>query len=503
MSTILNKANQIKNEKDTKVLPRNIKKGVTIFGVTGDFEGEGDISQYINTAPTDSDKTIIRSLPDLDTSGLYDAGDLFSNMTITELPNFTLENTYSISSMCAQMHNISEINLPNTSNVNSFNSCFANCSNLATIGDLYLDNANDLGYALNSTAIVTAPNMYNLGTSLRNGNWIEMPAIYQSCHNLKNIPEFIVTNYISQDNQGVITNMDNIIGYCANLTNQSLLNIIKLIPYTQLVPGSCNTTSLYDAGFTFKQVNRLDPQDITTYVTNNNWTTGYEDYLTFNISNNLVDANDSTNIITTNFSSLLQNGLGDNQTDNQIYVSDASGSHMCDASLVREPLGAPEYDLAALNTQIYKSFNGMYSIARIYSDDEDVQAVATTGGTVSYKTTSAFVYFEFTSDFMNLIDNYFLFSFWIDDGSGESPEYIWSDYNIEKDKIINNHFVLPLSIGNGYPYSDYPMFGGITIVVDGDTSYQIDIDTSELDNQDLYNNGPKLYDVTVDYTPAE
>lgn len=42
MATIKEKAEEIKTEKDTKILPENIKKGVTVFGVTGTYDGDSD-----------------------------------------------------------------------------------------------------------------------------------------------------------------------------------------------------------------------------------------------------------------------------------------------------------------------------------------------------------------------------------------------------------------------------------------------------------------------------
>ena len=40
-STLLQKAQQALNEKTTKIIPENIKKNVTVFGVTGTYEGSG------------------------------------------------------------------------------------------------------------------------------------------------------------------------------------------------------------------------------------------------------------------------------------------------------------------------------------------------------------------------------------------------------------------------------------------------------------------------------
>ena len=40
MSELENKLKEIINEKNTKILPENIKAGVTILGVTGTYTGE-------------------------------------------------------------------------------------------------------------------------------------------------------------------------------------------------------------------------------------------------------------------------------------------------------------------------------------------------------------------------------------------------------------------------------------------------------------------------------
>lgn len=40
MDELLEKLQEIKEEKDLKILPENIRAGVTIFGVTGTYTGE-------------------------------------------------------------------------------------------------------------------------------------------------------------------------------------------------------------------------------------------------------------------------------------------------------------------------------------------------------------------------------------------------------------------------------------------------------------------------------
>ena len=68
-STLLQKAQQALNEKTTKIIPENIRAGVTIFGVTGTYEGsepESEIfsataGQIINIDWTEISNTICLS----------------------------------------------------------------------------------------------------------------------------------------------------------------------------------------------------------------------------------------------------------------------------------------------------------------------------------------------------------------------------------------------------------------------------------------------------------
>ena len=39
MSTLQNQLNLIKQEKDTKILPENIRQGVTVYNITGTMTG--------------------------------------------------------------------------------------------------------------------------------------------------------------------------------------------------------------------------------------------------------------------------------------------------------------------------------------------------------------------------------------------------------------------------------------------------------------------------------
>jgi len=90
MSTLLQKANQIKAEKDAKIIPSNIRAGVTIFGVTGTYDGTvqldlsagsqiishvSDLATLLNTALTAEQKEAEISLAQSAASNIITLGN--------------------------------------------------------------------------------------------------------------------------------------------------------------------------------------------------------------------------------------------------------------------------------------------------------------------------------------------------------------------------------------------------------------------------------------------
>lgn len=73
-STLLQKAQQALNEKTTKIIPENIRSGVTIFGVTGTYEGgepefeifSATAGQIINIDWTEISNTILNNTTSAD-----------------------------------------------------------------------------------------------------------------------------------------------------------------------------------------------------------------------------------------------------------------------------------------------------------------------------------------------------------------------------------------------------------------------------------------------------
>ena len=61
MNELKNKMTEIKRQKDTYIIPGNLRKDVTVFGVTGTYEGSGGVQQYSQLGDNSIPTSIIRN----------------------------------------------------------------------------------------------------------------------------------------------------------------------------------------------------------------------------------------------------------------------------------------------------------------------------------------------------------------------------------------------------------------------------------------------------------
>lgn len=117
LDTLKSKLNLINTEKDTKIIPENIKKDVTIFGVTGTLDSGS--SEY-NAKLRDVDSTPGSSK------------NLSNFITIANVPAIKSGIT-SLAYLFNAMNNLLEFSLPDTSVITNMNNMFRNCSKLTTV----------------------------------------------------------------------------------------------------------------------------------------------------------------------------------------------------------------------------------------------------------------------------------------------------------------------------------------------------------------------------------
>ena len=219
---------------DQNIIAGNIKSGVTILGVTGNYSG---------------DEVII------------DGTIKLSQSSFATFPNWLANATYTGDMSYKFNNNISLLSVPslNTDTITNTEGMFTSCTSLASVG-LF-----DTGDATNTkdmfsycTSLETVPQFdFSSSTNINQ--------LFKDCTLLQNVPVLdfsSVTNY----NSGVFEN-------CPNLSNTSLNNIL----------ASCLTMT--GASSSRKKLNRigLSSAQATTCTTLSNWaacqaagwTTGY------------------------------------------------------------------------------------------------------------------------------------------------------------------------------------------------------------------------------------
>lgn len=219
--------NAVTNEIDKNIKSENIKNGVDILGVTGNYVGSKYAPRYISFytyAGTELDYEIAN----LDTSNVTSMNNMFygcSQLTTLDLSSF------------------------NTSNVTDMNYMFGGCSKLTTLDLTSFDTSNvtKMSYMFNGCSSLTTLNVSNFNTS----NVTNMSSMFNGCNNLTNISKLkankiinissFVYNCTSLTDFGGLENLGqsysrtssaNYLGYkldlssSKKLTEQSLINVL-------------------------------------------------------------------------------------------------------------------------------------------------------------------------------------------------------------------------------------------------------------------------------------
>ena len=283
--------NTIKTEKDTKIIPENIKKGVTIFNVQGAAESGIDTSDATasendivsgKTAYVNNEKITGTVVEDVNTSMAYELSafnDIPSmemlSVSSVHLPfdrlvragcNYSMnipyetaantigltadkitkgntilgiEGTYEGSSdydaklvptdgeIAGYITEISE-NL-DTSKVTNMNNMFQNCTSLTTIPLLNTSNVTNMNNMFrNCTSLTTIP-------LLNTSNVTNMQSMFNSCTSLTTIPELDTSK---------VTGMGNMFRNCKKLVTIPLLNTNKVTGMGNMFQYCTNLTTI-------------------------------------------------------------------------------------------------------------------------------------------------------------------------------------------------------------------------------------------------------------------
>lgn len=246
------KVNPVTSAIDSNILADNIKKDVTILGVTGTLEqgGTEDLTAELTAQDTalTSLESAVDKLPEpkkdrlqwkcdnvkslyyefqgykgtsldevldgLDTSQVTNMGYMFRNCSkLTEIPQIDTSNVTDMQSMCNECSALTTIPQLNTSNVTSMYNMFRLCSALTTIPQLDTSKVTDMQSMFASCSNLTeAP-------PLNTSNVTTMNGMFSSCSNLVTITQLDCVKVTSS------SGLTNFILNCYKLTNLTLKNI--------------------------------------------------------------------------------------------------------------------------------------------------------------------------------------------------------------------------------------------------------------------------------------
>lgn len=254
----------VDNNIDSNIQAGNIKKDITILGVTGTLEGRLEINPnntfaddtakqyyniqtaYDNMEPrvlTEDAKEINKDIycipvksdgtPLLDTSKIVYMDMFGSCKNLRSVPLLNMDNAKSMLGTFSGCVNLEFIALLDTSNVIQINNMCVGCTNLKSIPQFNTKNVKIFFYA------------------------------FQNCTNLVNVPQLDMSN---------ATNLNSVFENCPMLSDESLNNIL----------ASLSTATVYTSTKTLAYIG-LSQEQATTCTTLSNWaaceaagwTTGY------------------------------------------------------------------------------------------------------------------------------------------------------------------------------------------------------------------------------------
>lgn len=300
-------------DKNTNLLPENLKQGVTCLGVEGTMQAGIDTSDATATA-TDivKDKTAY-------VNGEKITGTLESQgIQITDYFNTTPEEgqklikAYPETIDCSNLltfnfHNDFEgvyiSNLINTENVNMI----SGIAHTNTLGfkqtELDVSSVSSFTNIFTSfTYISSIPKLKNLFKNLVGYvGYIDFTGFCNNCGNLETIPPFEIACEPSTLN-GIQVNVTNMITLCPKLSEQSITNVLNFLKLLNDNLVMFDVHTLSDVGLSYTQLTNLTSAQLEIVNSMSGWTTGLELYntqievgeLKANLGSSTVSLNDMT-----------------------------------------------------------------------------------------------------------------------------------------------------------------------------------------------------------------
>ena len=212
--------NAVTNEIDENIKSENIKNGVDILGVTGNYVGSKYAPRYISFYAYNGTE-LDEEIANLDTSNITSMYDMFSgcsSLQTLDLSNFDTSKVTNMSYMFNNCQKLTTLDLSNfdTSNVTNMSDMFDYCQQLTNINISSFNTSNVLNMSrmFNSCSRLLDLNLSNFDTS----KVTNMSGMFNYCRVLDTID-------LSNFDTSKVTDMSNMFENCYDLT--TILGIIS------------------------------------------------------------------------------------------------------------------------------------------------------------------------------------------------------------------------------------------------------------------------------------
>lgn len=230
MSTLKSKAEQILQEKETNIIPENIKDGVQIFDVTGDYIGGDSIDLTTGIKFAESlFSTLPNNIVNANWEDITDMTNMFANcVNLTTIPQLNTDNVVDMSYSFYACSNLTSVAQLDTTNVNNMSGLFGDCNSLTTIPQLNTSNVEYMDSMfsgcislttlpqLNTSNLKYAGFMFYYCSSLTTvsgfdfSNVVEIQGMFEDCSNLQELDiRTLDFNSASGVDKNFLTNVPN------------------------------------------------------------------------------------------------------------------------------------------------------------------------------------------------------------------------------------------------------------------------------------------------------